>query len=92
MFSLESLKLDFSNPMLWAGLILMVVAIAGYFWMNSKNEMSVPSQAPTVSFAPTAEVMQYHPEPEQQQHQQSLEDQPTAATCIVNESGEQVCG
>jgi hypothetical protein len=91
MFTLESLKLDFSNPMLWGGLVLMVVAIVGYFWMSSKNEEPMQQQyQPSVSFAPTAEVMQYQPEPEQ--HQQAFEDQPTVATCMINDAGEQVCG
>lgn len=75
MFDLESLKMDFSNPMMWVGLVLMVVAIAGYFWMNSKKEQEQPS-AKTVSFDPAVQVMA---------------DQPTTATCIINENGEQVC-
>lgn len=76
--------------MLWAGLVLMVVAIVGYFWMSSKTEAPVQQQQQSVSFAPTAEVMQYQPEPEL--HQQSFEDQPTVATCMINDAGEQVCG
>ena len=101
-FDLESLKLDFSNPMIWGGLVLMVVAIIGYFWMTSKQE---PTQQQSVSFAPTAQVMempsnsqqeqqyqeqQYQEQQEQQQYH-NLENQPTVATCIVNEAGEQVC-
>jgi flagellar basal body-associated protein FliL len=96
-FDFESLKMDFSNPMLWAGLVLMVVAIIGYFWMTSKKEES--QQQPyssTVSFAPTEQVMEIpsNSQEAQQQYQepqQQFEDQPTVATCIVNESGEQVC-
>ena len=96
-FDLESLKMDFSNPMLWAGLVLMVVAIAGYFWMTYNKEEPAP-QNQSVSFAPTAQVMeipangqqeQMYQEQPQQYH--NLEDQPTVATCIVNEAGEQVC-
>ena len=97
-FDLESLKMDFSNPMLWSGLVLMVVAIIGYFWMSSKKEEPVQQQS--VSFAPTAQVMeipsnsqqeqQYQEQQEQQQYH-NLENQPTVATCIVNEAGEQVC-
>ena len=107
-FDLESLKMDFSNPMLWAGLVLMVVAIAGYFWMTYNKEEPAP-QNQSVSFAPTAQVMeipthgqqeqmyqeqqqqQYQQEQQYQQQQQQFEDQPTVATCIVNEAGEQVC-
>lgn len=95
-FDLELLKMDFSNPMLWAGLVLMVVAIVGYFWMSSKKEE--PVQQPSVSFAPTEQVMEIptnsQPESQYQDHPQqyhNLEDQPTVVTCIVNESGEQVC-
>jgi hypothetical protein len=110
-FDLESLKMDFSNPMLWAGLVLMVVAIAGYFWMTYNKEEPTP-QNQSVSFAPTAQVMeipsnsqqaqqqyqeqqyqqeQYQQQQQQQEQQQQFEDQPTVATCIVNDAGEQVC-
>jgi flagellar basal body-associated protein FliL len=75
MFDLESLKMDFSNPMMWVGLVLMVVAIAGYFWMNSNKEEEQPP-AKSVSFDPSVQLMA---------------DQPTTATCIINENGEQVC-
>lgn len=97
-FSLESLKMDFSNPMLWAGLVLMVVAVIGYFWMTSKKE-EVPKQH-AVSFAPTAQVMeipengqpqQMYQEQQEPQMYHNLEEQPTVATCIVNDAGEQVC-
>jgi flagellar basal body-associated protein FliL len=99
-FDLELLKMDFSNPMLWAGLVLMVVAVIGYFWMTSKQEETPKQHAhgTAVSFAPTAQVMeipangqqeQMYQEQPQQYH--NLEDQPTVATCIVNEAGEQVC-
>lgn len=95
-FDLESLKMDFSNPMLWGGLVLMVVAIIGYFWMSSKKEE--PAQQPSVSFAPTAQVMEIPSNSQQEQQYQeqpqqyhNLENQPTVATCIVNEAGEQVC-
>ena len=99
-FNLESLKLDFSNPMIWVGLILMVVAIIGYFWMSSKKEETIHQQQSAVSFAPTAQVSEIPLNSQQQeaQHYQeqppqyhNLEDQPTVATCIVNEAGEQVC-
>lgn len=90
MFSLESLNLDFSNPMLWAGLALMIAAIIGYFWMSSKSETPTQQlQQSSVSFAPTTEVMQYHPE---QEPVNVMQDQPTAATCMVNDAGDQVCG
>ena len=95
-FTLESLKLDFSNPMLWAGLVLMVVAVIGYFWMTSKQE--APKHMPSVSFAPVAQVMEVEPNDQQMYQEQpepqmshNLEEQPTVATCIVNEAGEQVC-
>lgn len=90
-FDLESLKIDFSNPMLWAGVVLMVVAVIGYFWMNSKQEESPNQQSheTSVSFAPTAQVMEMPAQQEQMYH--NLEEQPTVATCIVNEAGEQVC-
>jgi flagellar basal body-associated protein FliL len=95
-FSLESLKLDCSNPMLWAGLVLMVIAVIGYFWMTSKQEESPKHQS--VSFAPVAQVMEMDPTDQQMYQEQpepqmfnNLEEQPTVATCIVNEAGEQVC-
>ncbi len=92
-FTFESLKMDLSNPMLWAGLVLMVVAVVGYFWMTTKQE-TVPNQQ-SVSFVPAAQVIaptdqQMCQEPPAQ-HYHNLEEQPTAATCIVNEAGEQVC-
>lgn len=74
MFFTESFELEQSNPMLWIGIILMVIAIIGYFMWNhdSKNN---------------SEPIQYI----ESNHNIAHNDQPTVATCIINESGEQVC-
>lgn len=91
MFDFESLKTDLANPntLLWVGLALMVIAVIyfGYYWMNSKQEQSYNKQS-SVSFAPTTQEMEL---PNDQQAQQELENQPTVATCVVNDAGEQVC-
>lgn len=85
-----------NKTLLWVGLGLMVVAIAVYVYMTRKPTAS--QQAPPASqqlypqFQHSSQVMeqpcQVHPA---ESFQHPSEQQPTQITCMVNESGEQVC-
>ena len=97
MFDFSTMNILGDNKtLLWVGLGLMVVAIAVYVYMTRKPTTGQPlpvSSQPQQLYQqfqqPAMESCQVHPA---ESFQHPSEQQPTQITCMVNESGEQVCG
>jgi hypothetical protein len=96
MFDFSTMNILGDNKtLLWVGLGLMVVAIAVYVYMTRKP---TSSQQPLSASQPqqqyqqfqqsSMEACQVHPA---ESFQHPGEQQPTQITCMVTDSGEQVC-
>lgn len=96
-----------NKMLMYIGLGLIIISVCAYFFMKSKAQTkeSVPAFEPMQQHHHfqqqnhMAVDEQYQPasidsaEFQQQQMQEMpLSDQPTVATCVLNESGQQVCG